>query len=72
MNQIIPLIVGAAGIVGAVLWGFLSGKKSARNEQAKAERVAIDKAKAIDNEISAMDDDDVNRRLTSWVRGGKR
>ena len=47
-------------------------KTAARNEQQASERKAIDKAKEVQNEISSMADDDINRRLTSWLRGGKR
>lgn len=76
MNSIIAAILPyAAGIVaaiGALVWARQAGRKSAQNEQAADERKAIDKAKGIENEISSMDDDNINRRLASWVRGHKR
>lgn len=76
MNSIIaailPYAAAVVAAIGALVWARQTGKKSAQNEYAADERKAIDKAKGIENEISSMDDDDINRRLTSWVRGHKR
>lgn len=76
MNSIIaailPYAAAVVAAIGALVWARQAGRKSAQNEQAADERKAIDKAKGIENEISSMDDDDINRRLTSWVRGHKR
>lgn len=69
---ILPYAAAAVAAIGALVWARQSGRKSAQNEQAADERKAIDKAKGVENEISSMDDDDINRRLTSWVRGNKR
>lgn len=76
MNEIVfsilPYAAGLIAAIGALLWARQSGKQSARNEQQANERKAIDKAKEVSDEINQASDDDINRRLTSWVRGGKR
>lgn len=76
MNSIIaailPYAAAVVAAIGALVWARQAGRKSAQNEQVADERKAIDKAKGIENEISSMDDDNINRRLASWVRGGKR
>ena len=69
---ILPYAAGLVAAIGALVWARQAGRKSAQNEQAADERKAIDKAKGIENEISSMDDDNINRRLASWVRGHKR
>lgn len=65
---LVGVVIALVGLFGA----RLSGKKAARNEQQADEREAIDKAKKVKDEVSSLDDDDVNTKLTSWLRGGKR
>lgn len=72
LAAIFPYAAAVVAAIGALVWARMSGRAAERNEQQAEERKAIDKAKGIENEISSMDDDDINRRLTSWVRGGKR
>ena len=72
MIEWLPYIIAGVLAVAGVFGIRQSGKNSARNEQQASERKAIDKAKEVQNEISSMADDDINRRLTSWLRGGKR
>lgn len=72
LAQIWPYAAAVVAAIGALVWARQAGRKSAQDEQAADERKAIDKAKGIENEISSMDDDNINRRLASWVRGGKR
>lgn len=70
--SILPYAAGLVAAIGALIWARMSGRAAERNERQADERKAVDKAKGIEHEISSMDDDDINRRLTSWVRGGKR
>jgi len=72
LAAIFPYAAAVVAAIGALVWARQAGRKSAQNEQAADERKAIDKAKGIENEISSMDDDNINRRLASWVRGHKR
>lgn len=72
MIEWLPYIIAGVLAVAGAFGLRQSGKNSARNEQQASERKAIDKAKEVQNEISSMADDDINRRLTSWLRGGKR
>lgn len=70
--SILPYAAGLITAIGALVWARMSGKRAAENKQQADERKAIDKAKEVSNEINQASDDDINRRLTSWVRGGKR
>ena len=72
MIEWLPYIIAGVLAVAGAFGIRQSGKNAARNEQQADERKAIDKAKEVQNEVSSMADDDINRRLTSWLRGGKR
>lgn len=66
------LIVAAAFIVGLI--GIRSkllaeGEARARVKIDRARLDAIEAAKEIDNEVEALDPDDLRRRATVWVRG---
>lgn len=70
--SILPYAAGLVAAIGALVWARMSGKKAAENKQQASERKAIDKAKEVSDDVNQASDDDINRRLTSWVRGGKR
>lgn len=69
MGDLTAFLVGAVLALVGLFGVRLSGKKAARNEQLANEREAIDKAKEVRDEISSLDDDDVNAKLTDWMRG---
>ena len=70
--SILPYAAGIVAAIGALVWARMSGRAAERNEQQANERKAIDKAKEVSDDVNQASDDDINRRLTSWVRGGKR
>ncbi|QIX20752.1 hypothetical protein FOB41_06205 [Agrobacterium pusense] len=55
-------------IAGVFLYGQRAGRSAAKDEQAAANAKAIKKAGDVENEISNLNDDDVDRRLTQWMR----
>jgi hypothetical protein len=51
---------------------WLGGRKSAQTD-AKADRLdAANYAKEIENEVEALDSDELKRRASIWVRGADR
>ncbi|MES4990990.1 hypothetical protein ABVB70_11660 [Agrobacterium radiobacter] len=55
-------------LAGVFLYGQRAGRSAAKDEQAAANAKAIKKAGDVENEIRNLDDDDVDRRLTQWMR----
>lgn len=55
-------------LAGVFLYGQRAGRSAAKDEQAAANAQAIKKAGDVENEIRNLDDDDVDRRLTQWMR----
>lgn len=67
--------LAAAAAVGAALlaawWqGRREGKQAAAHERSRERLKAIEQAKEIDNEVSGLGDDDLDKRLKRWVRDG--
>ncbi|TPO01825.1 ABC transporter permease [Mesorhizobium sp. B1-1-5] len=61
----------AAGLVGAIGWGFsqrLAGARAERSKQADAEAAARDVADQVDNDVGALPADAVRKELKSWAR----
>ncbi|TPI47393.1 ABC transporter permease [Mesorhizobium sp. B2-9-1] len=61
----------AAGLVGAIGWGFsqrLAGARAERSKQADAEVAARDVADQVDNDVGALPADAVRKELKSWAR----
>ncbi len=55
-------------LAGVFLYGQRAGRTAAKDEQAAANAKAIKKAGDVEHEIKNLDDDDVDRRLTQWMR----
>ncbi|WP_318284684.1 hypothetical protein [Bradyrhizobium lupini] len=55
-------------LAGVFLYGQRAGRSAAKDEQAAANAKAIKKAGDVENEIKNLNDDDVDRRLTQWMR----
>ena len=72
LTAIFPYAAAVVAAIGALVWARMSGRAAERNEQQANERKAIDKAKEVSDDVNQTSDYDINRRLTSWVRGGKR
>ena len=73
MDSLISIAVAVVGIVGALLWGVLRGRKqeskNAAAKQAKADAITHTKAKEARDEVSGMSDDAVLQALKK--RSGK-
>lgn len=57
-----------AVLAGVFLYGQRAGRTAAKDEQAAANAKAIKKAGDVEHEIKNLGDDDVDRRLTQWMR----
>ncbi|MFK4259116.1 hypothetical protein [Agrobacterium tumefaciens] len=55
-------------VAGVFLYGQRAGRTAAKDEQAAANAKAIKKAGDVEHEIKNLGDDDVDRRLTRWMR----
>ena len=55
-------------LAGVFFYGQRAGRTAANNEQAAANAKAIKKAGDVEHEIKNLGDDDVDRRLTQWMR----
>ncbi|XHE12377.1 hypothetical protein PCC82_11310 [Agrobacterium deltaense] len=55
-------------LAGVFLYGQRAGRTAAKDEQAAANAKAIKKAGDVEHEIRNLGDDDVDRRLTQWMR----
>jgi hypothetical protein len=55
-------------LAGVFLYGQRAGRTAANDEQAAANAKAIKKAGDVEHEIKNLGDDDVDRRLTQWMR----
>ncbi|WP_421440731.1 hypothetical protein [Agrobacterium tumefaciens] len=55
-------------LAGVFLYGQRAGRTAAQDEQAAANAKAIKKAGDVEHEIKNLGDDDVDRRLTQWMR----
>ncbi len=66
-----PVGVALAIIAGAFFYGRSSGKADAKAEQAKANAKAIKQARGIEDEISKVGRDDLDRALGKWLRDGR-
>jgi hypothetical protein len=55
-------------LAGVFLYGQRAGRTAAKDEQAAANAKAIKKAGDVEHEIKTLGDDDVDRRLTQWMR----
>ncbi|WP_029658777.1 hypothetical protein [Agrobacterium tumefaciens] len=55
-------------LAGVFLYGQRAGRTAAKDEQAAANAKAIKKAGDAEHEIKNLGDDDVDRRLTQWMR----
>ena len=55
-------------VAGVFLYGQRAGRTAAKDEQAAANAKAIKKAGDVEHEIKNLNDDDVDRRLTQWMR----
>lgn len=55
-------------LAGVFLYGQRAGRTAAKYEQAAANAKAIKKAGDVEHEIKNLGDDDVDRRLTQWMR----
>jgi hypothetical protein len=55
-------------LAGVFLYGQRAGRTAAKDEQAAANAKAIKKAGNVEHEIKNLGDDDVDRRLTQWMR----
>jgi hypothetical protein len=55
-------------LAGVFLYGQRAGRSAANDEQAAANAKAIKKAGDVEHEIKNLGDDDVDRRLTQWMR----
>lgn len=55
-------------LAGVFLYGQWAGRTAAKDEQAAANAKAIKKAGDVEHEIKNLGDDDVDRRLTQWMR----
>lgn len=72
-----PYIVGVAGIIAGLFFvreaGKAAGKQEVQQEIHKADRKAAERARHVENETAAMDDDTVTDELINdWVRDNKR
>lgn len=70
------LAAAVAGIIIALWRAFSAGKSSGvsqeQNKQAAGRIEAIGKAKEVDDEISNLDDADIDARLEQWMRDGRK
>ncbi len=55
-------------LAGVFLYGQRAGRTAAKDEQAAANAKAIKKAGDVEHEIKTLGNDDVDRRLTQWMR----
>ncbi|NSZ73264.1 hypothetical protein G6L74_05835 [Agrobacterium tumefaciens] len=55
-------------LAGVFLYGQRAGRTAAKDEQAAANAKAIKKAGDVEHEIKNLGDDDVDHRLTQWMR----
>ncbi|CAN7484447.1 hypothetical protein LJR011_003539 [Agrobacterium tumefaciens] len=55
-------------LAGVFLYGQRAGRSAAKDEQAAANAKAIKRAGEVENEIKNLGDDDVDRRLSRWMR----
>ncbi len=55
-------------LAGVFFYGQRAGRTAAKDEQAAANAKAIKKAGDVEHEIKNLNDDDVDRRLTQWMR----
>jgi len=55
-------------LAGVFLYGQRAGRTAAKDEQAAANAKAIKKAGDVEHEIKNLGDNDVDRRLTQWMR----
>ncbi|UTV39237.1 hypothetical protein MYG64_26290 (plasmid) [Ensifer adhaerens] len=66
-----PACVAPAIVAGVFFYGRSSGKADAKAQQAKANAKAIKQARGMENEISKMGGDDIDRGLSKWLRDGR-
>lgn len=55
-------------LAGVFFYGQRAGRTAAKDEQAAANAKAIKRAGEVEHEIKNLGDDDVDRRLTQWMR----
>lgn len=55
-------------LAGVFLYGQRAGRTAAKDEQAAANAKAIKKAGDVEHEVKNLNDADVDRRLTQWMR----
>ncbi|GAB4227760.1 MAG: hypothetical protein Kow0032_07210 [Methyloligellaceae bacterium] len=60
----------AAALLGAWWQGRREGKQAAAHERSRERLKAIEQVKEIDDEVSGLGADDLDRRLKRWVRDG--
>ena len=66
-----PVGVALAIVAGAFFYGRSSGKADAKAEQAKANAKAAKQARGVEDDISEMGRNDVDRALGKWLRDGR-
>lgn len=72
LAQIWPYLLGAAALVAGWFAARQSGKSAARNEINESQANARKEARRVEDQNAALDDADVDHRLSKWVRNGKR
>ena len=67
----LSVIVGAVGIAGAAVWGFLQRRAGARQERNDSERDALKRkvrSNEIRDEVESLPDADRRAELDKWLR----
>lgn len=73
MTGYLALLSGALiGVIYAYFRGHKAGTTAAKSEQQAGELKAIQTAKEIQNEVDRLNDADLDKRYSKWVRDGKR
>ncbi|MEA1840739.1 hypothetical protein [Agrobacterium tumefaciens] len=67
-GYLVAIGTALAILAGVFLYGQRAGRTAAKDEQAAANAKAIKKAGNVEHEIKNLGDDDVDRRLTQWMR----
>ncbi|NTZ60021.1 hypothetical protein [Agrobacterium tumefaciens] len=67
-GYLVAIGTALAILAGVFLYGQRAGRTAAKDEQAAANAKAIKKAGDVEHEIKNLGDDDVDRRLTQWMR----
>ena len=72
MEWVWAVLVGVAGFAAIWFGGRRAGISDVKEKQAEARQKAVKQAQEIENEVEALDRDELKSRARKWVRDPKR